>query len=392
MWKRPWSYREGLLIGAGLFVAGEALQWSIGGIRWSLLAFPVNVVAAAVYIAGLLSVHGLRRRVYLFGWLSSPTAAVSALLWTATLTVAMGLIRQRAPGQPAVDSFGFTQMISAWPFVLLYLWMLTVLGLTILRTTPALNLRRLPLFAAHVGLFVALIAATLGSADMQRLKMTVRTGQTEWRATDEAGRITELPLALELKHFTMDEYPPKLMLIDNSTGEALPKEMPANLLLEDSLTTGKLGNWYIRVQKLFEEATTAALITATHTASGAVRTGWVSCGSFAFPYKSLKLDSLTSVVMPHREPKRFASQVTVFTQAGERHDAVVEVNRPLEIGGWNIYQLSYDANRGRWSEISVFEWVRDPWLPVVYGGMFLLALGAVGMFLDFGTKRKEHAV
>ena len=29
--------------------------------------------------------------------------------------------------------------------------------------------------------------------------------------------------------------------------------------------------------------------------------GWVSCGSFLFPYKAIRLDSLTSLVMPERE-------------------------------------------------------------------------------------------
>lgn len=34
----------------------------------------------------------------------------------------------------------------------------------------------------------------------------------------DKGQLTELPLATELKDFTIDEYPPKLMLIDNETG------------------------------------------------------------------------------------------------------------------------------------------------------------------------------
>ena len=51
----------------------------------------------------------------------------------------------------------------------------------------------------HAGLFVALLTATLGNADMQRLKMITQLGKTEWRAIDEGGKLTELPLAVELK-------------------------------------------------------------------------------------------------------------------------------------------------------------------------------------------------
>ena len=58
---------------------------------------------------------------------------------------------------------------------------------------------------------------------MQRLKMTTRIDNAEWRAMDEHGKLIELPLAIELKDFTIDEYPPKLMLIDNETGRTLPE-------------------------------------------------------------------------------------------------------------------------------------------------------------------------
>ena len=60
---------------------------------------------------------------------------------------------------------------------------------------------------------------------MQRLKMTTRMGNAEWRATDDKGQLIELPLAIELKDFTIDEYPPKLMLIDNETGRTLPENL-----------------------------------------------------------------------------------------------------------------------------------------------------------------------
>lgn len=39
MWKKPWGYKEGFICGAGLFVTGLLLQWSVGGIRWGLFAW-----------------------------------------------------------------------------------------------------------------------------------------------------------------------------------------------------------------------------------------------------------------------------------------------------------------------------------------------------------------
>ena len=99
--------------------------------------------------------------------------------------------------------------------------------------------------------------------------------------------------------------------------------------------------------------------------------------------------------MPEREPQRFVSAVTVYTQSGEVVEDTIEVIRTLKIFGWNIYQLSYDETKGRWSDVSVFELVRDPWLPAVYAGIIMMVLGAVCLFVNApkGTEeRKEETV
>lgn len=216
MWKKPWGYKEGFICGAGLFVTGLLLQWSVGGIRWGLFAWPVNIIVLVLFLLLLAGMHGLRKRVYCFGWLSHYTAAVSSLVCVAAITVIMGLVRQVPSTHPSADVIGFSKMLSFWPFVLLYVWLVAVLGMTILRAAIPFNVRKIPFLLNHAGLFVALLTATLGNADMQRLKMITQLGKTEWRAIDEGGKLTELPLAVELKEFTIHEYPPKLMLIDLS--------------------------------------------------------------------------------------------------------------------------------------------------------------------------------
>lgn len=223
MWIRPWGFKEGCLIGAGLLVTGWLLQITIGEIDWSLFAYPVNIIVLVVYLGGIVAMHCLRKRVYFFGWMSHYTAAVSSLLWVAGITVVMGLIRQAPSGHPA-DVLGFSRMLSAWPFVLLYIWLVTALGLTTLRAGFPFRWKKLSFLLNHAGLFIALVTATLGNADMHRLRMTTRIDNAEWRATDEHGKLIELPLAIELKDFTIDEYPPKLMLIDNETGRTLPEK------------------------------------------------------------------------------------------------------------------------------------------------------------------------
>lgn len=407
MWIRPWGFKEGCLIGAGLLVTGWLLQITIGEIDWSLFAYPVNIIVLVVYLGGIVAMHCLRKRVYFFGWMSHYTAAVSSLLWVAGITVVMGLIRQAPSGHPA-DVLGFSRMLSAWPFVLLYIWLVTVLGLTTLRAGFPFRWKKLSFLLNHAGLFIALVTATLGNADMHRLRMTTRIDNAEWRAIDEHGKLIELPLAIELKDFTIDEYPPKLMLIDNETGRALPEKTPEHLLLEEGVTDGQLADWLISIRQIipwaasvatedtlkFTEfhslgATYAVYLQVLNKKTKAAKEGWVSCGSFIFPYKALCLDSQTSLIMPEREPQRFASTVKVYTEDGKQVEDTIAVNHPLNVAGWNIYQLSYDDTKGRWSDISVFELVRDPWLPAVYTGIVMMMLGAVCLFIN-AQKRKEE--
>lgn len=413
MWNKPWKYKEGVMIGAGLLVTGFLLQATVGKIEWGWVTFPVNVIVLFLFLILLGVMHVFHKKVYLFGWLSHYSAAVSSLCWVVDMTVLMGLIKQ-IPSHHALDGFeglsGFSQMLSSWSFVLLYVWMTMVLGLTILRAGFPFRWRKVPFLLNHFGLFIALVAATLGNADMQRLRMTTSLGNAEWRAQNETTQqIVELPLAIELKDFTIDEYPPKLMLIDNSTGKVLPEKAPVHFLLEEGLEKGELQDWNLVITQSIPEAasvatedtlkftefrsmgsTYAVYLKAINRKTGEQKEGWVSCGSFMFPYKALKLNDQISLVMPEREPQRFASDVMLYTESGLQQEGTIEVNKPLELDGWKIYQLSYDETKGRWSDISVFELVRDPWLPYVYIGIGLMILGAVCLFTTAQPGRRKE--
>lgn len=412
MWKRPWGFKEGFAICGGLFLTGIILQLTVGGVNWDLLASPVNLIILIGYLVGMVVMQATSRKVYLFAWMSRYPAAVTAMVAVVAITVIMGFIRQK-PAHVAVAGFeswlGFSQMLSAWPFILLYGWFTTLLGMVTLRRLARFRWRDIPFMLNHVGLFVALTGAVFGNADMERLEMTTRVGTPEWRAYNQQKEMKELPLAIELHHFTIDEYPPKLMLIDNETGKALPERKPVNVLLEDEVNEGELLDWNVTVVERIPEAASmatedtvrfvefrsmgaayAVYVKAVHTSDGRRKEGWVSAGSFMFPYKALRLDEKVSLIMPEREPRRYASEVTVYTEGGQTLESTIEVNKPFAVDGWKIYQVSYDESKGKWSDISIFELVRDPWLPVVYTGIWMMIAGAVCMFVTAG-KRKEDA-
>ena len=112
-----------------------------------------------------------------------------------------------------------------------------------------------------------------------------------------------------------------------------------------------------------------------------------------FPMSSLKLDDNTEIAMSPREPLRYASDVNIYTKEGSAIQAHIEVNKPFSIGSWKIYQLDFNKEQGKWSSLSVYELVSDPWLAATYVGLYLLIIGAVLMFITAGRnkyKKKEE--
>ena len=97
--------------------------------------------------------------------------------------------------------------------------------------------------------------------------------------------------------------------------------------------------------------------------------------------------SSDSVMMVQRTPKRFASDIQILTKSGKNISATVDVNKPVSIDGWKIYQYGYDTQMGAMSTTSILELVSDPWLPFVYTGIMMMIAGAISMFL-FGVRRK----
>ena len=429
MWNKPYSLKEGTAITIGLMLIGLILQFTIGPLEWGLFMWPANIIALTIFVALLLVVWLLRKHFYFFRFMASMQAAVPAIAGAALLTIIMGVTRQLPEGRLSADPIGLTKMLNFWPFILVYVWMTAITGEATILQLSRFSWRRLPSFVSHLGLFIVLTCGTLGNADMRRLKMFCERGKVEWRGLDAWNNVHQLPVAIQLEKFTIDEYPPKLVVI-NRRGLPQPAKKPENLVLDKGLRTGHLTDWNIEVVKRIEDAMPAALVRmvgkmptgmmanirmdslgVARNKEGYVQSeapgsacaiyvkatrgkeekqGWISCGSYMFPYQGLKLDDEHTIVMPNREPRRYASLVDIYTLDGQNIQTEIEVNKPFSVYGWKIYQLSYNEQMGKWSNVSVFELVTDPWLPIVYAGIFMLLIGAVGMFLTAGRKKREE--
>ena len=285
--------KEGFLIGGGLIVAGLALELSVGPVVWDAFAWPANGIVMSGFLALILIIWLLRKKFYGCQFLGTYKAAIPTMVYAVILTIIMGLTRQEVNGSWLND------MLSFWPFVLMYVLMAVILGQVIIQRLTHLTSwkRDIPFFLNHLGLFLAMTTATLGNPDMQRLKMITAVGEPEWRALTPEGAVKEMPLAIELKQFIMETY-------DDGS------------------------------------------------------------------------------------PKRFASEIQILTKTRKNIQTTVDVNKPAEVDGWKIYQFGYDTQMGANSQISILELVSDPWLPLVYTGIYMMLGGALCMFV-LGGRRKR---
>jgi len=387
MWKSPWTYKEGLIIGAGLVIVGLLLQLLLGDISWSLFAFPINIIALALTMSTVGALVLLAKRYYIAKYIISGKSAVASLLYVSILTIIMG--------------FG-NDLLSYWPFVLVYLWMTIIVGAVALKQISSIKSihsfkGRWGALFSHIGLFVALTCGTLGNADIQKLRMVIQKDATEQSAFDMANRVKKLDFSVKLHKFAIDMYPSKLTVVNNATGESLPAGNPDVLLLEEGVKEGIIDGWHIKVTNYYDysarvgngsslryvkNSSTGSCSAAEVVASkdGLQRKGWISCGSYMYPGHALSLTPELSLVMPEREPKRYSSDITLTASDGEVVRDTILVNKPVSFKGWKVYQLSYDESKGEWSTASVLELVRDPWLPYVYIGIYMMLLGALLLF------------
>ncbi len=391
----PWKYREGFLVALALLIAGFIIEAVTPNPGISIPAFPFNMFAGMTFITTIAFLHIFYRDMHMVRWLSTISAATSAICLITLLTILMGAFRQDNPDAGGLHgAIGLTHVKNSWAFLLAQLYLLISLGLVILRRSIPLKRKNAGFLLNHGGLWIVIFAASLGTGDLQRLRMDLYEGEPVWYGRDDNADFYELPFALELKSFNIEEYPPQLAIADSHTGQLSdPAQRPLPYI--EAGTTATLLDWTITIKEFFpmameEDGTVAyseetgappyARVTAVNESTGESQEGWISCGSFLVDAGHLWLDGRNVLVMTTPEPRKYQSTVTALTPHNDPQELLIEVNRPPKGAGWRLYQLSYNQTMGKWSNLSVIEAVRDPWLPVVYAGIIMLFAGAAYIF------------
>ena len=397
-----WGYKKAFMRCACIFLAGTALQLCIGDLNNAFLHYPWSVIAALFYAYLLYLIYYLSDKYPALRKLYDHYACVSALASMVLITIFFGSIAQNSEATGFLSKIGFTRMTSSWGFNLLLLYFTSTLGLGVINDFAHIKQKKWVSVLSHLCVFVILTAGIFGSADKKFIELTASLNKpTSTGVVEDTGEAYDLPFEITLKKFEIEEYPPRLRLINMQDRNA-SKQF---LSIEQAGLSKTFGDWDITVDQFLTNAmpdtvgyramshvgsAPAAFVTATNRLTKATSQGWITSGSFIFEPERLQLTPTEMVSMSPSIPKHYQSDVHLVDKKGNERDLAIEVNTPAQIGYWQIYQYSYDTERGKYSTISIFECVHDAWYSIVQVALWLLLLAGVLMFFTAGRRRKEN--
>lgn len=405
LWGITWSYKEGFVVSLGLFLCGLGIEIFNGEQSVPQLLYPYNLIIGLSFIFGILANYIIFSKSKWVWFLRSVPAAISSISLFAFNALLMGLFLQDKNVEGWQSIWALNHVTSSWYYILSSSYLLLSLGTLIIYKIHHFKVKEIGITVSHLGLWLAIFAGSLGSFEVSRLEMRLTEGEMSFVAQDRNIRdqFYELPFAIKLNDFVLEEYPPKVGIVDNKSGKLLHEQGKNIRILDEEgifdilsyqieileyLDRGKkFGDQYYFVQEV--GAPQAVKVRAVSPKNDTV-IGWLTCGSFNTPYESLKLNESHSLIMLIPEPKNYISHIEIYKPEGLYAVVQLEVNQPYKMGEWKIYQLSFDDEFGKWSDVSVIELVRDPWLPLVYIGIFLMLGGAIYMFW-FGRNKRVNS-
>lgn len=397
-WQAPWSYGESFAIAFEILIIGFILELLTKGRGLPAIAYPVNIFTLVLFIALIVATNQIFRQSTFIRWVGSIPAAISAIALFTVMAMFMGFFPQDdAAVSPMARLLGLSHMKTAWPMALTQVFFLFTLGSVTMRRCYPLNRRNVAFLINHAGLWITIAGAVLGSGDLRRLNVKLVEGATEFKdmAIDQRMGLYKLPFKLQLLDFRMEEYHPKIAVINAMNYMILDEERNNLALVEKNVPTDIL-HYTITADSIVENAVwdnTDSLLRSIDTLGSSVavhltvkdkRNGnevsqWVSPGGMLMPFLVLRINDEHAVGLTTPEARLYQSDI-VIDRNGSKDTTTIEVNKPYKMGRWKLYQVSYDEKMGRHSTISVLEAIYDPWLPVIYLGIFMLIAGGIYIF------------
>lgn len=387
----------------------------------------------------------------ILGGLSSLKFALVVVLLIALACVAGSVIPQggsqvsaylaRRPdslrAMEALTRLGLTRVYYSWWFVgLLFLFAASLAACTArryatLRRAPkAARLRLIGSFVTHVSLLLVLIGGVVRVLWGQKGVMQLHEGDVSRRVEGSDTPIV-LPFSVRLVKFELEHHDepgsaasadlapgsaPKLHVIweekqweaefpidlnvPHPVGEPVGQEAPYTVSVLRYLPDFIMSSGEAKSRS--DNPVNPALFVSV-TGGGVTRTQWVFArfpdfsehgGAAAMPLK-FRFEMAQAPLSRGRPAaiKAFKSTVEIIEDGSVIDTRVIAVNSPYSHKGYTFYQMSYNPNDLSWSVLQV---VKDPGVPIVYGGFILMMAGltlvfCVGPFPGSQGMKKEGA-
>lgn len=230
-----------VLLGS-LLLAG-LLQWAVGNVSPQSLAFPLNWALA---VAGAVALWVAHREWGGRAWLREfrSTGMACALLTLIALWCVVGGLFPPVAAESLAGRLGWHDFATSWPFVWLLVLLLAHLECVMLHRLSERGGRKGAFLCVHGGLWLALLAGTVGSADFSDRRAVVGREEPTRTAYDRSGRAGTLAYTLQLRDFKVETNPA------NSTVEQYEAELavdgqPVNLRVNHPFAAGVAEDLYL---------------------------------------------------------------------------------------------------------------------------------------------------
>lgn len=376
---------------------------------------------------------------------SVPFASVIVLLIAlaciaGTLIPQGGQVEGYLASHPASESWfsvmgwlGLTHVFYSWWFLALLMLLAASLVVCTSRrfqamrmTSGAIRLRITGSFISHVSLLTILAGGVVRAVWSEKGMIAFREGEAVSQCGGEESPMP-LPFSIRLVRFELEHYAPpspaagersdRLFVrregaegeqaIDVKEGVSVRLATPsgdatgvASLAIErvvpDFVMDGATGEVKSRGDQFNNPAIQVAV-----TDGGVTNRAWVFArfprrADASMPYVfRYVVDPLRSAMASRGMPiKAYKSTVEIIDEGKVVLQRQIAVNSPLSYKGYTFYQTSYNPDDLSWTQLQV---VRDPSVPIVYGGFMLMMVGltivfCVGPYLDEQRKKKSGGV
>jgi hypothetical protein len=396
LWSFQWKYVISFAVLIILILLGAIVDYVLGGKGITLPNLPYNFYIIIVFGAFILFFHLRYKNHPAILWISSVPAAISTIVGYIICLFLSWYFPQIENPNSLLGLTGVAHIKSSYIFLFLNIYILTCLGFAIMRRLYPVTLKNIWFLLHHFGLLLLIISTGLGSSDIKRVNINLLENEEQSNiGIASNGDMYHLPFTLKLLDFSLLEYNPKIAIMDTSKGMFhILEESKRSFSFQKGNST-LLSNWYITINKFSSNTYShdslilhsdipgscpAAFIELTNYKRKKMQKGWISTGSYNQKRQMIPLEAGLVITLTNSDLAKQLSRITIQKDS-LLTDTLLEVNKPVKIGGWRLYQAGYDKSKSKWSTLSVIEAVNDPWrkfslmgLTMVVAGMFSLLI------------------